>query len=845
MNRYLQEYFRRSNHGQYLLRRKDQSWLLVQESGQACCGNVNILTAKASAFSFSEFSPIHMIGPEGLLAKSGGQSSLAVTSDDAVCLSFLCGQELYFAQAVPHTLLTQKENWHSCQAVPTPAGREILAGNLIVTDEAILLSWTVQFPGAQSQTGISIKQNGKWRYLTLAQGRGAFAPVILLDAQKNLHAVWAQADERTYYLVVPLDNILNGKPISEPVVLTDEGRQPTLIDCSDGILVVYENHLSYPFSILISDGRVNPKLSICAEDCRFDYTINHSLNLARDPHGVPTVYWAENHRDLAFSARWLGESWGPIQVLPSIYHDSPRSDSIFCQIGRLTAEKYPPADAKDIGLFMEPEIAAVNPVFQRDTFYDLPADNPLLFFDLKEVVRLENLELTVTPGQKSSANPLIPQGPTGSFNSYNAVNRGCFLYTGRGWQGWFTGSSIPGSAMGFEWWTQLRTGYVQSTDGIHWHGSDLKFTSLPDTKNQNVIPDMPSQPFVYFDTQESDLSKKYKMVYFLIAGEKEVAARNSEYDYLEDFIPGWLFTSPDGIHWQKEPISLHCPGGMWFEHCPMCLFRDHDDPDPSRRWKTYGYASLNLGRRVCSLATSADLKEWILEPRPALSPEERGAPWVPSGPWAQVHGMEVAKLGAWYIAAVENQLSAAQYDLELAVSRNGDHFQTVRPGAPLVSRGEQGSWDGGGLMPAGLNCLSDKIMLYYTGKMDHGSHSSIGVATFPTLGLTALQLKQPDKPGMLITANAYLRKGKTYSLYISGNHACVTAEIRLQSNDNAIAGFEYSAGDNIELHGAAEIMTWQGKTNFIAEEERIYCCISIQNSGGNAQLHALELEEKL
>lgn len=724
MNHQLRNYLRRLNHTQRLLTDADGRWLWLQETGAPLNGVIRVNGVSVDGKEIATWNGSQV---SALLLRDG-RVACALVKDNAAQLRWVDrpGQV--------------EDIWSSKSG-------ELLIGNVVEHAGQLLLPWACQCGAGAGRVGISVRAGGTWRHITLCAARNAFAPHMAARSDGTLHLVWSAADQRMYYATARLDTI--DQNIIPRCIGTD-GYQPTLLLHEDNVLITYESHFSYPKSILITDGVASTAQPVSGDDPRFHYSISHSLQLIRDPFGVPLLFFAERYRAQVFYSRWLGETWSPVLSVPALYHRSPRDDTSYAQIRGVYAAAQ--ADVLGNAVLLSAENPEVKSQLRRIVPVS-PDNGGIRFYDLRDIAKMRGFQHRVQRGVKREENPLLQNGPPGTFNSQRGVNRCTVLHDGQQYRIWLTGTSIPDSEIGYEWWTKLRSGMTTSDDGIHW-------------KPPREIDGLPGQHAICSDGCGSSDNQRYKFVDFLIADQKLIAAQAGVVDPFRDSEAGRLFYSNDGLEWEQRPIELHSPGGAWFEHCPMCLL--DDDDDAPHRWKSYGYASLTLGRRANSLATSSDLIHWTLQPEPVLPPELHGYPWQPAGPLSQVHGMTVHRIDGIYIGFVQYQQDASRSTIELAVSRDGRHFDPVQAGNPLIDRGVPGGWDEGMLMPAGLVEGPDGWRLYYTGTdlpaAAESIRTSLGAAEFLPQGLCALETTADV--AMLQTVPVAVRPDENYSLCI-------------------------------------------------------------------------------
>ena len=116
-----------------------------------------------------------------------------------------------------------------------------------------------------------------------------------------------------------------------------------------------------------------------------------------------------------------------------------------------------------------------------------------------------------------------------------------------------------------------------------------------------------------------------------------------------------LFTSPDGIHLERHEGDVRFPGEQVkpLSTIPQSVFRDDGEPDPQKRFKSYGFMSLNLRRRGTSYLFSPDGRHWIAHPEiPVIDPSVRGTPPAAGGPTGQVHDTVCFPYEGYYLALV-------------------------------------------------------------------------------------------------------------------------------------------------------------------------------------------------
>ena len=328
-----------------------------------------------------------------------------------------------------------------------------------------------------------------------------------------------------------------------------------------------------------------------------------------------------------------------------------------------------------------------------------------LCLDPAEFETLVGLRQRVTPARKEPRTPVFePQ--VGQFDSLRVFNHGTVLHDQNRFRMWYGAMGQPDAAR--PWWEWLRAGYAESEDGIQWR----RVAVTPD--GSHIVPDLPHTCCVYKDELAADPAYRYLALHFANSGEQRQLAESGQYDPKADFISGHLWTSADGIRWQKEASRVRFVGDKPLSFAPQCFFRDLQAADPARRWKAYGFSSLTLRSRAGIYAYSADGRTWTVPAsNPILKPVERGAPKDSTGPAQHIHDTVVWRYSGYYLAFYQYLYGPDQADVELAVSRDGEHFTFVAPGEKVIARGGPGEWDRGEILPTVPVIVGDEVWLYY------------------------------------------------------------------------------------------------------------------------------------
>ncbi|QQO09943.1 hypothetical protein [Breznakiella homolactica] len=267
------------------------------------------------------------------------------------------------------------------------------------------------------------------------------------------------------------------------------------------------------------------------------------------------------------------------------------------------------------------------------------------------------------------------------------------------------------------------TAYAVSTDGIRWERPDLDV--VPGT---NLV--WPPREYherdgclVWLDHDARDEAQRYKMFQYY---------RYGKHNELDEFVDGWLQTSPDGIHWSNPAVTTPVGDNTSFFYNPFrkkwCMsirraIRKRDDG-----------SRLPIGLRARFYRESDDFlagAQWEPETDEALwqicdgsdLPDQRFPDHRVTLYDLNVTPYESIMLGMFGIfRGPENNLCAdlgipKTIDLELGYSRDGFHFSRPDRTPFLASSRKEGDWNRAYLHASGGLCLvmKDELYFYFTG----------------------------------------------------------------------------------------------------------------------------------
>jgi hypothetical protein len=264
-------------------------------------------------------------------------------------------------------------------------------------------------------------------------------------------------------------------------------------------------------------------------------------------------------------------------------------------------------------------------------------------------------------------------------------------------------------------------GYAVSEDGIHWKRPHLDVEAGTNRVLPRRDPFQRDGATVWLDSETSDANQRFKMfVYF--------RERAAGYRYGELYAPqspavsmgGFVFTSPDGIHWSKPAAAGVCGDNTSFFY------------NPFRKTWFYSIRTSNKRGRVRSYRECKDFVEGARWSKNDViffaSADDLDPPDPKLGYETQLYrvdgvGYESLMLSVWLIhKGPPNEICEKGgfpkiTDLTLAYSRDGIHWDRPDRTPFLACTQRPGDWNRGYLHPAGGVCLivGDQLHFYFGG----------------------------------------------------------------------------------------------------------------------------------
>ncbi len=728
LNRLLQEFYQSPNNGKQIARLNDEARLLVTHS--EISGTCEIGVRAVSASRVDDLTELtggfDLVGRHSCIGSDQrGFGGCVLTDDD---------ERVHVAWTTPRGI--RHTHAHGPAAMDPSAWSQpeyAVPGDAWLGDFLRIGDWSFLLYRVADGIGLAILQEGCWTSRDLWEVGPVWPPVGVVDDKQCVHIVWGDAAGTLWYGMTSL-----GEAQGAPQRVSLQGQQPSIAVVGDRVLVVYEDRLSHIHYLTLRDGEVVDQGPITWRNPWFMGDLVHSPQLSTDRHGVVWCFFADNTRRSTFWTRWMGEGFGETYNGPRIHYRSPHYDWNLLPVGRLSVEKT--SEGGELGMVLGLERPLKGQSFRSVPVPGHPSEAgcKVLFLDGLEMSEIKGVDLRVEEAQRHGGNPLLDVGPEGSFDSDRVFNHGTVLRGGSGYRMWYgaiheplPGEQPAGNAnpndedrtnpQSVPWWDTITCGYAESSDGVDWERSRLGLVEWKGSKDNNLVPHLRHAPLMIRDDSDPDPDRRYKSLYVWNSGEMcEMAAFGKyevEYDLRDEYFPAILFTSPDGIDLTPQEARVVFKEGEAkpFSIIPQSLFRDDAEPDPAKRWKAYGFTSLNLRRRGTALIYSEDLLTWYAHSEnPILDPSVRGTPAVVGGPECQIHDTVVFPYVGYYLALYQYQHNSEILDVELAMSRDSETFVHVQPGSKILPLGQE-AWESEHLFPTVPVMDEEEVRIYYGG----------------------------------------------------------------------------------------------------------------------------------
>jgi len=357
-----------------------------------------------------------------------------------------------------------------------------------------------------------------------------------------------------------------------------------------------------------------------------------------------------------------------------------------------------------------------------------------LFLDAHLIEWRDKMARRVCPVRKHPANPVIR--PEEDWEPAGYVTYGSVLYDEQEgiYKAWCQGQGKPWAHRHEECEVQGGMFYFVSEDGVGWERPPLDVVPI-DGRATNIVAlghaatHAKRWPYCYElfgvskDSADPDPSRRYKMGYLYL--ERDYHGPLEHPHHRGQLRALGVALSPDGIHWRDlcEPVTLATSDGA-----------THWLRDPATgRWVLYGRAKhiapevralhgddrffqVQHAGRAVRRAQSEDFLHWTPEQGELVLAVD-----ALDGHGDEIYGMNVFPYEGIYIGLVQmfhNYPDRLYLDVQLAVSRDGVHFQRLSDRSPFIPVGGVGAWDrfNNSLANNPPLRVGDELRFYYAGR---------------------------------------------------------------------------------------------------------------------------------
>jgi hypothetical protein len=373
--------------------------------------------------------------------------------------------------------------------------------------------------------------------------------------------------------------------------------------------------------------------------------------------------------------------------------------------------------------------------------------------------------------------------------------------------------------------------YAESTDGITWEKPNLGLFAFNDVKDTNIVllanggrSDRYGASVVV-DPRDPDPARRYKLAHYDFGRDEKG----------EEFPGLCVAFSPDGIHWTKHagkpllvasygepapPPFADEPRGKWWDN-PLAV-SDAIDAfyDPQRDvFASYGKCWIDgpdgrmYWKHAAARIESKDFLRWS-EPQLVMVPDERDAAHV------EFHTTPVFFYNGVYFAApqiLNRGERGGVMDVELAISRDGIHFDRPFRSPFWLPKSDGNTFDSGSLFTSSSPMLlDDEFRFYYGGYSqgatgaDDGYHiSGIGLATMPRDRFAGV--RPVEKVGQVTLKPMDLTGIKGMTINADAANGAVRVEL-LDAHCRRVRGFTRDDAEPIVGDGLRHAVRWNGKS---------------------------------
>jgi hypothetical protein len=467
-------------------------------------------------------------------------------------------------------------------------------------------------------------------------------------------------------------------------------------------------------------------------------------------------------------------------------------------------------------------------------------------FDDVSIPFVRNLALEMRSPRKHPANPVVPRGAAGTPDDFGVQFYGSVVQEGDRFRMWYVAvdHELKENPRSVQCW---RAAYAESTDGIIWTKPALGLVSYRGSTANNLV-DLGPSPLalinlkVLADPDDSAPDRRYKMTVQTWWDENGARGKGTL---------GTLF-SADGLRWRtatgavpvggllrKEDLLLpehhfEAAGGL-YQWEGIYYATGQSAPPSGQRSDTPGAHGPGSYRgREVLLHRSRDFIVWEPTARVAFLREGQRTASAKYGEGEETHeGVSVwhrgnvllGLYGLWHGGVGWNQRTL---DLGFLVSNDGMTFREPQTDWAMLSRGNDGEWDQGGLLQGqGFANVGDQTYIWY-GAWDprpgltYPPRGGVGLAVLPRDRLGALRVRDGSQTAELVTTKVKTRSSRP-RLFLNAEGLGPEARVRVELLDarlGAIAGLAGADAAVVDQSGFRTPVRWKNPDTSLPPE---YC----------------------
>lgn len=473
-------------------------------------------------------------------------------------------------------------------------------------------------------------------------------------------------------------------------------------------------------------------------------------------------------------------------------------------------------------------------------------------FDRIAIPFMQNLRLEMRQPVKHPANPVLTRGKPGTPDAWGVQFYGSVIRENGKFRMWYVAVDDHHDqvqAPSSRW----RAAYAESDDGVEWTKPNLGLVEFDGNKNNNLIRTEPA-PFgfvnlkVLADPDETNPEYRYKIsshVYF------------RHKTRLGTLAP---FASPDGLNWKLLTEAKPVRGELAKED--LVLPAIHFEPCGGLyKWDGIYYVcgqnAMNASRpyhgRVTRMYRSHDFVHWlptsnigfVRTTQHALLGAGRSLEGEQNHEGISVWNRRNVLLGIygrWHGAKEWKDITV---DLGFVVSNDGLNFREPAHEWTFLKRGDDGSWDQGGLLQGqGFENVADRTLVYYgtwDPRIKNAPRGGVGIATLPRDRFADLVVEESGKgtgdyqlpvvQSEFVTAAMQLKSNTSYRFFINADGLGAEAFLKIEvlgKDEKPLPGFSGEEAAIIRQSGFQTPIAWEGTKELRSRMEPIRLRVSFE-----------------